>query len=463
MTTMLFFDDNWLFARQGLRRRLGRPCLISEGIYRDPQAIIAMGSPTVYSDGQGGYLLFYGGFPLGATPKDRSVALLAHSDDGLNFAGVDTRGMVDIPDRVLPNQLISGELVHEMAMAYRDERAEPGKRYKALTLRYDNKAVRARNELWSSPDGMVWKKQEGCCWHARGAEPGVGLCYNPATKAYTLTVRPDMGERRIATCETMDFQTFSTPKWCMQADALDDPIAELYGMPIFPYKGMIIGFPWLYHVDGEERGIKFWRGRMDAQLAYSLNGSAFQRTLREPFLPNGDYGDPDFGVILPSSLLQMPDGSLRIYGFARTIEHGPYRRQEVSTIVAYALREDGFVYLETTGGTATLRTREMLLSTLPSFNLSTTGGATCAILGRDMVPLSGFSHQDCTPFFGDDTHWVPRFQDGDAQTLKNRVVTLELRLLTGRVYALSGDFVLLSGVAANRYEKTGIIDSIEGF
>lgn len=463
MKTMLFFDDNWLFERQGLRRRLGRPRLVTQGIFQDPQAIIAMGSPTVYPDDSGGYLLFYGGFPLGATPKDRPVALVARSEDGLHFAGVNTRGMTHIPDRVLSNQLISGALVHEMAMAYRDELAEPDKRYKALTLCYDTETVRARNELWSSPDGLIWEKQEGCCWHTRGAEPGVGLCYNSVSKAYTLTVRPDMGERRIATCETKDFQTFSAPKWCMQADALDEPITELYGMPIFPYKGVIIGFPWLYHVDGEEKGAKFWRGRMDAQLAYSLNGLAFQRTLREPFMPNGEYGDPDYGVILPSSLLQMPDGSLRIYGFARTIEHGPYRRQEVSSIAAYNLREDGFVYLETTGGHATLRTREMLLSELPNFNLSTTGVATCAILGRDMVPLPGFSHMDCTPFFGDDTHWVPHFQNGNVQEFRDRVVALELRLLTGRVYALSGNFVLLSSVAANRYEKTGIIDSTEGF
>lgn len=463
MYTLFFFDDTWLWARTGFRRRLGRPQLISEGVYQDPETIICTGSPVVSRRDEGGYIMFYGGFPIGSTPQDRAVPLAAFSDDGLSWKPIDTRRLCDIPDRLFPNQIMSGKDVNELALTYRDEYAEPQARFKALTLRHDMEAVRERNELWVSPDGLRWRKCEGVCWHRRGAEPGVGLCWNPTQMAYTLTVRPDWGERRIAVCETHDFISFTEPKWCMQADALDQPLDEIYGMPIFLYKGLIIGFPWLFHVDTNTLAHKFWRGRIDAQFAYSLNGLAFQRSLREPLFPNGEFGEPDFSLILPSSIVVLPDGNLRIYGFARTIEHGPFRRQEVSSIVAYSLREDGFVYLESIGGIATLRTREMLLNSIPSVNLCTNVGATCAILGRNLEPLPGFAHEDCTRFVGDSQRWIPVFQKGVLGQLLGRIVILEIKIETGRLYSISGEMQLLSGTAANRYEKTGIVDSTNGF
>ena len=98
---------------------------------------------------------------------------------------------------------------------------------------------------------------------------------------------------------------------------------------------------------------------MDCQLAYSLNGWHFQRGLRDPFIPNGPPGDPDSGTVYPSCMVPQEDGSLRLYASACTLEHGNVQAGDAGSLLAYSMRRDGFMYLESTGGRGTVGTRAL--------------------------------------------------------------------------------------------------------
>ena len=50
MTTLLFFDDLRLNRRDNLERRIGRPQLLEDAVYRDPAHETPWGYPTVFFD-----------------------------------------------------------------------------------------------------------------------------------------------------------------------------------------------------------------------------------------------------------------------------------------------------------------------------------------------------------------------------------------------------------------------------
>ena len=105
METLLFWDDNWLLRRDGLKRRIGRP--VWEASYDDPLAIICMGAPSVWQDrANDRYLLFYTGFLPGATTADRPTALLASSKDGLCWQPETTQGLTELGRRKFSHQLM---------------------------------------------------------------------------------------------------------------------------------------------------------------------------------------------------------------------------------------------------------------------------------------------------------------------------------------------------------------------
>jgi len=62
MTTMLFFDDQPLDRMDNVVRKIGKPELVEESVYRDPHVCTHFGYPTVFRDEQSGrWRLLYQG------------------------------------------------------------------------------------------------------------------------------------------------------------------------------------------------------------------------------------------------------------------------------------------------------------------------------------------------------------------------------------------------------------------
>ena len=212
-----------------------------------------------------------------------------------------------------------------------------------------------------SPDGISWRVKEDALWHPSPPDPLTSVFRNDVRDSYVITTRPEGGDRRIAVIETRDWKSYTQPELALQTDALDAPLTQAYGMAVIPYEGYYIGLLWLFHCIPEPPN-KYLGGHMDCQLAYSLNGWHFQRGPRDPFIPNGPPGDPDSGTVYPSCMVPQEDGSLWFYASACTMEHGNLPAGDTGSLVAYSMRRDGFIYLESTGGRGTVGTRARLLA-----------------------------------------------------------------------------------------------------
>jgi hypothetical protein len=475
VATLLFFDDWYLHRRENVGRHVGRPALVPEGTLEDPYVDPAWGYPTVVRLPEAGcWRCLY----QGQLPDGRFVPVVAESDDGIHWRLPDLTRWVPLRERLTPHQLFGPDRFGEWSGPYVDPQATGTDRWlKGLVVHRappgpgPPSAGGLQSLLVTSPDGLHWQYAadvDGAAgapaqpWHPSGADPPATAFWNPYRGAHVLTLRPALNDRRIALRETRDWRTFSPLELALQADALDSPCAELYGMPVIPYEHLFVGLLWLYHtdplVDAEH---KYRLGKIDCQLAYSHNGWHFQRTVREPFLANGEPGTHGAGCIYPSSLVPVAD-ELRLYSSAAKGEHGQIRRNPASrqgAILLHRLRRDGFVFLAPDGGAGEVATRPLQwASGEPQLNAAAPHGEVrVQVLDARGEPLEGYRFDDCIPFRGDSTHWTPEWRDGRLlAALRDRIVRLAVRLINGRLYAIRGDFEVKTAHEARLFAEHGV-------
>lgn len=457
-STMLFFDDWYLHRRSNLERRIGAPTLEPDGTFEDPYVDPAWGYPTVFQDPESGrWRCLY----QGQADNGKFVPVMAESADGISWTVPDLSGTVHIPDRQTPHQVIPLDRFTEWSGPYVDPHARGTAEWlKGLAIHRTPGSADVESMLYTSPDGIHWRRS-AMGWHSRGADPIAYPYWNSYRNKYAITARPRFHDRRVSLIETEDWKSFSAPELVLQADAQDSACAEVYGMPVIPYADMFIGLLWIYHVDPTVDALnKFVMGRVDAQLSYSYNGRQFQRTLRDPFMPNAAPGEHGSGCIYPYSVI--PDGdNLRIYSSAAKGEHAQFRSMPASrqgALLLHNLRRDGFVFLEPSGGSGELHTRLLLWGDgEPSLNISAPfGEARVAITDPAGCPIDGYAFEDAIPLRGDDCAWVPRWTDRAASQLAGRVVRLAVRISNARIYAIRGPFEVMMAAEADQYLKDGV-------
>lgn len=456
MSTLLFFDDQHLNLLGNISRKIGRPKRLEQYRYQDLNAVIAWGYPTVYFDeGSRKWRMTY----QHCTTTFPRIPLLAESDDGYHWTPRSTIKECEIQDRLRENQLLPIDEFSEWSATYVDPYASEEERIKAFVVYHTSKHF-LKSYLWFSPDGIRWTRAEGTEWQKIAPDPATSVFWNAERKSYTFISRPDWTDRRLAIFETKDWKTYSEPELLLQADSLDTNLANLYGMPVFPYEGYYIGLLWVYHPSQEVIGHcphKFYGGNVDCQLAYSLDGWRFMRGLRTPFIPNGEPGDPDSGCVYPSSIRTLEDGSMIIYASASTHEHA----QEGNTsILMYELRKDGFVFLESNGGKGIVGTRPLYYEGGEvEINLQSQGGyARVQITDWSGNPIEGFTFEECVPFSGDDTAWSPVWKSGKSLTeFTGKAIRIEIELFNSRLYAIRGRIMSLYAGKCWRLVHEGII------
>lgn len=467
MNLFLFFDDKNLLQREDMQRSLTKPHKLEQSIYRDPLATTPNGFPTVWFDEENNkYHMFYNGHING-----RNYFLAAESYDGINFSPRNTALQSGIKSPAAPNQFLESE--GEIASVYVDKHAPREERLKAFVVTADLNMPRIiQNHLYYSVDGITWEKQPQQ-WHNHGAEPGAFCFYNQVTGKHTIVARPDGGVRRVCIIETEDFKTFTDARLVMNPDSLDELLAEHYGMPTFTYENYFISFLWIYHTANIPTR-KYWGGTIDAQLAYSYNGTAFHRSLREPFIGNGEKESCTGGMVFPSDMYKTKDGQLIVLVSGTPHEHGGFTK-EGGVIIPYKLRKDGFVSFEAGENGRLLTVAILNQGDELHVNLECPKGATCALytdnsanelenlLYHDLIPVEGFGHQDCIPFYGDSVEWNPCWKEGKTfEQLKDKIVYIEIRMNGGRIYSLRGNMVPMMICDLPRYHLYGIVPDITG-
>lgn len=449
MYKYLFFDDQKLWRREGFDRKMGHPRPIADSVYFDGHCTTDWPTPNVFRTDDGKYRMIYQGHEKDATMH----IFVAVSEDGVHFEPEDVSDQLELENRIAPNELMALKWSEEVAAMIEDPFNGPKERYKLLITR-DSNMINV-GDLYVSPDLIHWKKVEGVNWNS-GTEPVVGLFYNKHHECFTIVLRPYCGDRRAGYIETKDWIHYTPHELCLQTDSLDEPMAEIYGMPAFEYAGRYIGFPLVY--SGFEMALhsKFWGGTMKPQLAYSWDGRHWQRTLREPFMDGvckeceDAYGWNNY-MVWPMQMLQEDDGTIRIYAGASGYEHGnSFRIWGRGRIGVWELREDGFMSLETKSPdeVATLNTRENAWHSGEAHVNLKAKRATMAVYetyddekDRELLRLlEGYTHEDCIPFEGDCTDWVPCFKNGKTLSeLAGKTIALEIKIEDGSIYSITAD------------------------
>ncbi len=491
MFKYLFFDDQRLFVRENLERRYGHPELIEDAVWQDPWLDTSLSGTFVFRRPDGKYHMIYHGIAddpdyvsieniacsTGLAGVRRHAFLAAAvSDDGIHFTprltgNESCGGKPPFPHSVSAADWDLGEL----GCIVEDPAAPPEERYKALMVTaFKENEGRHCDYMKVSGDLIHWRDFPDGVWHKTGTEPIVSCFYNKVYDTFTIICRPDCGERRVGYSETKDFRSFSDPSHCLQVDSLDRPLDELYGMPAFEYDGWYIGFPLLYGGQPQKLWWKGAEGTMHCELAYSLNGRNFQRSLREPFLAGWDAETVETcgkvnPILWPSSILRREDGSILIYATAQEGDHGTLiKGRRISSLHVYRLRQDGFIRLVSKRDLiARVATRENLWhGSELSVNLKCAGPATVAVYtaGADrVIPLPGFGHEDCAAFTGDATAWQPVWKGGPLAAHAGKSLVFELRFSGGEVYSLSGDCTPMMYVQARKYEHFGTLPGRKGW
>ena len=473
MTTLLFFDDNALGVRENVIRGVGRPELVPGSVwYDDDRLNTHWGYPGVFFDETDGvWRMVYQAKLVDSAAADRWgmrwVKLVAESDDGLQWRPRDTRKDVKIRGRRFVHQATGGGA--EWCGIYLDERAPAGERVKKL----------GGQEVWASPDGVHWRHLSN--WRRDISDAPMCAVWNEVYGKHFIYGRPAKGDRRWSVRQTDDWKTFTDPVLLLQSDGQDAPLTDLYGMPVFPYEGWYVGLVWLYHGAAQFQGTtpyKFTGGKVDCQIAYSLNGIGWQRTLRETFIGAGGPGTPTGGCVYPTSIVKRPDSDdLWIYASASATEHG-LTPKRAGSIVAYRMRKDGFVHLESRSGGGRIATKplywrggELRLNVQGQGNFARGRGATdrtpwerFIIHGGVRVqitdprgrPIKGYTFVECRLFSGDNVAWRPTWTSGrKLSALKGKVIQVAVELNNARLYALRGDFQVLCPRELLTFEETG--------
>ena len=460
MKKQLFFDDNKLFAIDNVVRKNGKPKLI--GTYIDAVCSMDFCTGQVFRLDNGKYRMLYFGHSSEYEGKKLFAAI---SDDGIKFE----------PEKLFPEKKYSHEIMtlppeSEVAFIYEDKRCDnSNERYKLLMAELTRETLDMVDKLYVSANLLEWTLKENVCW-GDGCEPLASVFYNSKKGTHTIIERPFWGVRCAGYKETTDWKSFSTYKKCLNVDSNDERLSEIYGMYAFEYDGMYIGLPHMYRNLQSELCAKFKNGIIDTQLAYSYDGEYWQRGLHEPFL-SGLELEKVHKMMWAFCSMRCDDGSINFYASASEFEHGEaFSNPGTGKIFVFNMREDGFISLSTVDmeKTACVATREKIWhGGEVQYNLKAKE-ATVAVyitdesemltgnIGGVARPLEGYGHEDCIPFNGDCTNWVPQYKSGKkVDELKGKTLVFEIKFTDGELFSLSGDFTDVYNTQAARYRKFG--------
>ena len=445
------------------RESCGGPKPVPEGTWSDPYDLGNAYPSVFYDENRGKWRVIYGGQP---NPDNHICNALfgAIGDDGVHWQ-IDPVGDDHTSwSGSFPHCLMEGTKNAESGHVYLDPR-DTRYPYKILYLDWDWRSgpTTMRNPVVVSADGYRWHDLPGARWGDWSSDTCHTVFFNKLTGAHQVMcrakdIKPPFSQRLVASMETKDWLHFSEPETIVRPDSCDPPLSQPYGMPMFPYGDYFIGFLWLLVGDPNETTTK-GAGPVSNHLVYSINGRNINRTFRDQFVAPAEPGDFGGYGYYPCSLVQLPD-ELRIYSVGSRADHsgkGPIPAgQRRTAMTLHTLRPDGFMYLESRSGAASLLTKgfELTDGNL-ALNVEAPIGEVRAQVHvqTDAVPgdpppvqqvAEGFSAEECRPFTGDSLRWSPTWSSGRTlDELIGRTVRVEILFERARVYSLEVGGTLL--------------------
>lgn len=273
-----------------------------------------------------------------------------------------------------------------------------------------------------SNDGLRWKVRTPDQTLFKSSDV-TNYFYDPYRERYVSTYKTaNRRHRAVGIAVSNDGLNWTKPIEgpVFGADDLDPDATQIYGMPVFPYQGVYIGLPWMYHA----RWIKYGQYSkpevmyeaqkgspctVDVQMAWSWNLIQWTRTPdRKPFIGLGPADSFDSKMIYTARAPVVVGDKLYFYYGGWNREHDDFKGVQ-SAIGLATLRLDGFCSMHAGDNEGWLISRREVFRT-PKVTINAKvnpGGYVVAeLLDRDNNVIPGFTRNDCIPFTGDSVRHI---------------------------------------------------------
>ncbi|MBL8174196.1 MAG: hypothetical protein JNK48_05975 [Bryobacterales bacterium] len=333
----------------------------------------------------------------------------AESSDGLRWTKRDCSALAEL------------DACHNPAVIRLPDDSRAPNKYALFCFGADVSKVRAA----FSPDGLDWTfVPETAKQGLFDSSDVVNFFYDPYGKQFAATWKgPTRRGRSVGIALSRDGLAWTKPLDApiFTADDLDPPDTQIYGMPVFPYQGVYVGLPWIYHAASHYTPeMRMTRAEaealsprtVDVQLAWSWDLLHWSRPPeRKPFLALGAAGAFDSKMVFTARAPVERNGELYFYYGGFPLPHDA--RQTGGAIGLATLRQDGFCSMHAGGREGWLITRrEALAAPMVTINAVTAndGEIRAELLDAGGSVLPGFSREESIPFRGDAVSHVLRWR-----------------------------------------------------
>jgi hypothetical protein len=424
------------------KRRADNPIFAAEKPW-EGKAVYLYGS-VLKSPASGVWQMWYQCFNRDAPTLERSFLCYATSPDGIHDWSRPSLGQIEYRGSKENNIFYSTGYrdTHSASIVLDPRPRKDAERYRLFC--WDVKPAPGLQYAWS-PDGVRWTYHpQNPVWTGIGDVP-VTIWDNYSKKflCYAKVSREVLHRRRrtIAVGESEDGVHWTEPKVVLQPDELDPYDTDFYGMAVLPYKGLYLGFLWVYHTDRR-------RDVIDVQLAFSRSpGDGWTRVTsidrsgqeeRAVFLPLGERDSWEDGMVFINNSPAVFDDHIRLYYSGCGDLHDQAGTRHGSIGIA-ELPVDRFVFLEAQetgyfGTVPVLWKGEQLF-----VNADSRGGEIrVGVLDSEKNPVAGFDASPCDPISADSLRhrvsWQGKF---DLRSFNGRPVRLEFRMTRAKLYSFS--------------------------
>jgi len=448
------FVDDWLIDSQSkLIRRLGQvtkhpdnPVISPEGLWEETAAFPFSGG--AYRLGPEDWVMFYNTYVRWMRGAGGTNVCIARSTNGVHW----TRPELELfaPFGASPNNVVLSRPMDNATVIHDPGDPDPSRRYKMAVYCSDDQGTGVYGYV--SPDGEHWTRLPNIL--VLDAGDRTALWHDTLRGKYVLFTRysPIYPGRHIFRAESDDFETWTEPELVLHWSGMDRAHGiQHYGAGGFVYGDCYVGFLEIFHVPYR---------RLDTQLICSRDGRAWRRVCEgEALLPNGPEGAFDHFWAFPAGTPPIQVGNeLWFYYAGRGHPHsGPQppiwpgedesgrpRRSYWAATGLATMRLDGFAAMDASGEVATLITRPIrfeegrrLLINADADNYPPDSSwLRVGILDRTMLPIEGFTADECDTLTADETRHVASWGGRtDISAVAGREIRLQFHLENTRLYA----------------------------
>ena len=250
--------------------------------------------------------------------------------------------------------------------------------------------------------------------------------------------------RSVFWTESADGFDWPMPRPALIPDLEDEVWAEgrkghytqFYGMPIFRYESMLLGFLQVFKCTD---GGTSTDGTIDVQLTCSRDGRHWQRVGdRRPIVERGEEGAWDWGMVETGNALICDGEVIRIYFTGDDSRHGAKSDARKSAIGLATWQRDRFVGLRAGSAGGEVKVACAVQGSELHVNASAASGSlTVELVTEDGQPIEGFEASQCLPLSEDTLDAAIRWRDDPSLAqLQGKPVTISITLTNAGIFSL---------------------------